>query len=94
MADPKQEVGSLHAHWARTRCLTLHLMLIWLGATFGIIFFARELSNLRFFGWPLSFYLAAQGAVLLYTAIVGIYAYKMRALDQRLRQDMDGGDVE
>jgi putative solute:sodium symporter small subunit len=71
-------------YWIRTRRLTWQLLLVWFLATFGIIFFARELSNFTFFGWPLSFYLAAQGAVIFYTAIVAFYAYKMRKLDRIL----------
>lgn len=91
---PDEVAVARHAHWAGTRRLTVYLMLLWLGATFCIIFFARELSQFTFFGWPLSFYLAAQGAVLLYTAIVGMYAYKMRALDRRLQQKETGRDAD
>lgn len=69
-------------YWARTRRLTIQLLLIWFISTFGIIFFARELSAITFFGWPLSFYLVAQGVVILYTAIVGIYAFRMRKIDR------------
>jgi putative solute:sodium symporter small subunit len=72
-------------YWVRTKRLTLLLMLVWFAGTFGIIFFARELSAFTFFGWPLSYYLAAQGATLLYTAIVAIYACKMRSLDKTLQ---------
>lgn len=69
-------------YWVRTGRLTLQLMLAWFGATFGVIFFARELSVFTFFGWPLTYYLVAQGTVLLYCAIILIYACKMRALDK------------
>ena len=77
----------LQLYWVRTRRLTLQLLAVWFVSTLCIIYFARELSNFTFFGWPLSFYLAAQGAVLLYTAIVAIYAFRMRKLDQILGND-------
>jgi putative solute:sodium symporter small subunit len=70
-------------HWERTRRLTLLLLAGWFVVTFGIIFFARDLDGVMLFGWPLSFYLAAQGATLLYVAIIAIYAWRMRALDRR-----------
>ncbi len=70
-------------YWHRTRRLTGQLLLLWLLLTFASIFFARELTALRFFGWPLSFYMVAQGVVLLYTAIIAFYAYKMKQLDRR-----------
>jgi hypothetical protein len=38
--------------------------------------------HLSVFGWPLSFYLAAQGASLIYLAIIGVYAWRMRVLDR------------
>lgn len=64
--------------WSRTEKLTLKLLLVWASVTLGVIFFARELSNLTLFGWPLSFYMAAQGALLVYLAVVVAYAWRMR----------------
>jgi len=68
-------------HWRRTRRLSALLLLLWLLTTFCAAFFARELAGLSVFGWPLSFYLAAQGASLVYLAILGFYAWRMRRLD-------------
>jgi putative solute:sodium symporter small subunit len=56
-----------------------------------VIFFARELAGLTLFGWSVSFYLAAQGAILIYLAIVGFYALRMRRLDARFGEDSHGG---
>jgi putative solute:sodium symporter small subunit len=70
--------------------MTGWLLATWLLATFCIIFFARELSGLSIFGWPLSFYLAAQGASLIYLAIIGFYAWRMRALERRYRGESEG----
>ena len=68
-------------HWQKTRRMTGWLLLLWLLTGFGAAFFARELTGLSVFGWPLSFYLAAQGASLVYLAILGFYAWRMRRLD-------------
>ena len=72
-------------HWERTRRLTALLLALWLLITFCAAFFARELAGLSVFGWPLSFYLAAQGASLVYLAILAIYAWRMRRLDKEYR---------
>ncbi len=69
------------AHWRQTRRMTGWLLLLWLLTGFGAAFFARELTGLSVFGWPLSFYLAAQGASLVYLAILAFYAWRMRRLD-------------
>jgi putative solute:sodium symporter small subunit len=70
------------AHWQRTRRLTGILLALWLATGFGTVFFARDLAHLSVFGWPLSFYMAAQGASLVYLAIIGGYAWRMRRLDR------------
>ena len=69
-------------HWRKTRRLSAGLLLLWLLTGFCAAFFARELAGLSVFGWPLSFYLAAQGASLVYLAILAVYAWRMRRLDQ------------
>ena len=70
-------------HWERTRRMTLVLLVLWLLTCFGTIFFARELSRFSVFGWPLSFYMAAQGASLVSLAVIALYAWRMRVLDRR-----------
>ena len=75
-------------HWQRTRRLTFGLLALWLAASFCSVFFARELAALSLFGWPLSFYLAAQGAALIYLAIVGAYAAVMRRVDRRYEREL------
>lgn len=83
---------SQRRHWILTRRLTLQLLAGWFGLTCGIVWFARALDGVVVFGWPLSFYLAAQGATLGYLAIVGLYAWRMRQLDRRYHADT--GDVD
>jgi putative solute:sodium symporter small subunit len=72
-------------YWRRTRRLTAWLLAIWFVLTFAVIFFARELTNFTLFGWPLPFYMAAQGLILVYLAIIGIYARQMKRLDQSMK---------
>jgi len=81
-------------YWRRARRITLALALGWFALTFGIVYFARELAALRPFGWNLSFLLAAQGASLLYLALVGGHALALRRLDRRLRDESGSGDAE
>ena len=67
-------------YWRRTRLLTALLLLVWLLVTFGVSYFARALS-FSFFGWPFSFWMGAQGALLVYGLIIGFYAWYMNRLD-------------
>jgi putative solute:sodium symporter small subunit len=86
--EPEQEprralAAARAAHWRRTRRFTALLLALWLATSFCTVFFARELAQWSVFGWPLSFYMAAQGSTLAYLAIIGGYAWRMRRLDRR-----------
>jgi putative solute:sodium symporter small subunit len=87
---PHRDAHRRAAAWRRTRNLTMTLLALWFGVTFTAIFFARELAGLTLFGWSVSFYIAAQGALLVYLAIVGIYALAMRAQAARDESDSHG----
>jgi putative solute:sodium symporter small subunit len=76
-------------HWRRTRRLTFVLMALWLATGFCTVYFARELSRITVFGWPLSFYMAAQGASLVCLALIGVYAWRMRRYDRDLARSLE-----
>jgi putative solute:sodium symporter small subunit len=69
-------------YWQRNLNLTLVLLAIWFVATFVMAYFARELASINIFGWPLSFYMGAQGSLIIYLIIIFAYAKKMKSLDQ------------
>jgi putative solute:sodium symporter small subunit len=68
-------------YWRKNLTITSILLVIWFIVTFVMAFFARELASINFFGWPLPFYMAAQGSLIIYVCIIGFYAYYMRKLD-------------
>ena len=69
-------------YWHRTLRLTVALLLVWFVVTFVVSFFARELNEITFLGFPLGFYMGGQGALVIYLLIVGCYARRMDALDE------------
>lgn len=68
-------------YWQKNLRLTSILLAIWFVATFVMAYFARDLS-FSFFGWPFSFYMAAQGSLIIYLIIIWYYARTMNCLDQ------------
>jgi putative solute:sodium symporter small subunit len=68
-------------YWRRNLNLTIVLTIIWFLVTFVMGYYARELATIIFFGWPLSFYMGAQGSLIVYVVIIWVYARKMRQLD-------------
>jgi putative solute:sodium symporter small subunit len=76
-----QITESQRSYWQKNLRLTSILMGIWFVVTFVVAFFARDL-NFNFFGWPFSFWVASQGALIVYVIIIGYYARTMNRLDQ------------
>lgn len=60
----------------KKRILTTVLLLVWLVVSFGPSFFARDLT-VMVGGWPLYFWMAAQGSILMFISIVVVYAWLM-----------------
>jgi len=87
------ESGPIPArYWRRNLCLTAGLLAGWLLLTVLPSYFARELFPYDFFGWPLSFWLAAHGAPLSYLILIGLYAGLRNRADARLGRRGRQGD--
>ncbi len=75
------QVSAKHqAYWSKNLRITAILLAIWFVATYVVSFFARDL-NFTFFGWPFSFWMGAQGSLVIYVAIIWFYARYMNNLD-------------
>ena len=74
-------------YWRRNLRITTVLMSIWFVVTFIVAYFARELSSFIFFGWPFSFWVAAQGALIVYCVLIWYYARTMNRLDHEYGVD-------
>ena len=75
-------------HWRRTRTLTAGLLLAWFVVGFVVTWFARDL-DFPFFGWPFSFWVAAQGGIVLFVVLLVVYARRMARHDARLAAASD-----
>jgi cation/acetate symporter len=54
--------------------LHVGLLTLWFLASFGIVFFAEDLQTLAL-GWPIGFWFSAQGSVLIFIALVVVFAW-------------------
>ena len=52
------------------------LLSLWFAVSFGAVFFVRDLQAVVA-GWPVGFWFASQGAVIVFIAIVVIFAWRM-----------------
>ncbi|MGE5467551.1 MAG: DUF4212 domain-containing protein [Ignavibacteria bacterium] len=69
-------------YWRRNLKTTAVLLAIWFVVTFVVSWFADSLNGISFLGGPLGFYMGAQGALIVYVAIIWYYAIFMNRLDQ------------
>ncbi len=58
------------------------LLSIWFGTSFGVCWFARDLGQVVV-GWPVNFWFAAQGGVLVFILVVMVYAGYMNGVERR-----------
>ena len=68
-------------YWQRNLRITAILLSIWFVVTFVASFFARELNEIVVMGFPLGFYMGAQGSLIVYVLIIWFYARYMNKLD-------------
>ena len=68
-------------YWRKNLRITAVLMVIWFVVTYVVAFFARDL-NFTFFGWAFSFWVAAQGALIVYVVMIWFYARTMNRMDE------------
>jgi len=69
-------------YWRRNLVITAVLLLVWFIATFVEAWYARDLNNVTVLGFPLGFYMSAQGSLVIYVVIIFIYARYMNNLDK------------
>lgn len=74
--------------WARTRRLTLGLLLLWLFVSLAGPWFARALNDWQVFGFPAGYWIAAQGALLVFLAITVVCIWQMERFEARYEADV------
>jgi putative solute:sodium symporter small subunit len=68
-------------YWRRNMVVTAVLLAIWFVVTYVVGYFAPAINKITFLGFPLAFYMAAQGSLIVYVIIIFYYALKMNRLD-------------
>ena len=78
-------------YWIKNLRVTAFLMAIWFVVTFVVGYYADSpWLRFQFFGWPFSFYMGAQGSLVVYLLIIWFYARYMNRLDE----EYDVGEEE
>ncbi len=76
------------AYWRANKRLILGLLIIWATVSYGCgILFVEFLNTFTFFGLPLGFWIAHQGAIYVFVVLVFVYAWQMDRLDKKFHMD-------
>jgi len=86
-ADPR---GPRRArYWARNVRLVVALLVVWFAASFGAILGVEWLDRLRLpgSGFRLGFWMAQQGSILVFVALIFVYARRMEQIEEECGVD-------
>ncbi len=70
-------------HWARTSRLMWLMLFLWAIFSFGIHWFVNDLNNFKFLGFPVGFYMAAQGSLIAFVIMLFIFAKRQDTIDRQ-----------
>jgi len=76
--------SSANAYWKANIRLVLSLLFVWFFISFGCgILFVDALDSIRFGGFKLGFWIAQQGSIFVFVALILIYIRAMDKLDSK-----------
>ncbi|MEZ5093277.1 DUF4212 domain-containing protein [Nocardioides sp.] len=69
-------------YWRRNLRLMASLLTVWALVSFGAgILFVEQLNKVSFMGFPLGFWFAQQGSIIVFVILIAIYVWRMDKLD-------------
>jgi putative solute:sodium symporter small subunit len=70
------------SYWKRNLTRLTILLSVWFCGSYGVsILFVNQLDAFSFFGFPLGFWFAQQGSILLFLVLIVAYVVLMNRLD-------------
>ena len=82
MANQDQPGQDRQAYWTRTRNLMWVCLLIWFIFSFVVHAFVNQLNTITIIGFPLGFYMAAQGSLIVFVVLIFWFAARQNAIDE------------
>ena len=81
-------------YWRRNLRLMAGLLVVWALVSYGAgILFVDALNNISFIGFPLGFWFAQQGSIIVFVILIAIYVWQMDKLDREFGVDEIEGEV-
>jgi putative solute:sodium symporter small subunit len=71
------------SYWRRNLRLMAVLLAIWAAVSFGAaIVFVEPLNRIVIAGYPLGFWFAQQGSIIIFVVLIAVYVWRMDKLDE------------
>ena len=87
--DPRV-VDAIARYWRKNVRVMTILLVVWAAAGLGAgILFADTLSDVSIGGFPLGFWFAQQGSILVFVLLILAYAIIMNRLDRLHHEDLE-----
>ncbi len=81
MAEQSVAPEQAERHWAKSKSLMWFCLAVWFFFSFFIHFFVDALNEIVIFGFPLGWYMAAQGSLIVFVILCFWFAGKQNAID-------------
>lgn len=69
-------------YWKRTSGLMWTMMALWLFFSFIVHFFVSSLNAISILGFPIGFYMAAQGSLIAFVVMLFVFAKRQDRIDR------------
>lgn len=77
-------------HWRRVLWFSAALLLVWALVSLGCgVWFVDTLNEIQLGGFPLGFWFAQQGSIVVFVLLILVYAIGMNRLERRHRGDVE-----
>jgi len=70
-------------HWRQTKRLMIIHLSVWFVFAYVVHWFAVPLNNINFFGWPLGYYMSAQGSLIVFVVQLFLFNRQQHAIDTK-----------
>jgi putative solute:sodium symporter small subunit len=70
------------SYWNKTRNLMFIMLGLWVFFGYVIHMFVESLNNIVILGFPLGFYMAAQGSLIIFVIMLFVFARRQNAIDE------------
>ena len=78
----KLSPDEMKAYWGKTSKLMWTLLALWFFFSFVVHFFAPQLNNIHVLGFPVGFYMAAQGSLIAFVVMCFWNASAQNKIDE------------